>query len=565
MGFILIAEDGPFAGEQIVLEGHDEFIFGRDIDSCFKTLEDPSVSRNHAKFSILEDQCFLENLSETNPTVLQGKTFEEKVLLHQDDIIQIGTTFFRFTIEEPNKDDQTQDSLAQTLLSNLTNPNPGSYAWLIKVITGPNRGAEFALQKDKAYVLGKDAALSDLIFQDHSVSKKHAKITVTQEGKVSIEDLSSLNGIWVNNEKIEEQKELSSQDVLSLGTTSFILLDRSANLETIAAVSGPPGELFGGQDLAQEQDKLHGAKNLKDLFIPTKHLALASIFGLFILFVTISMLALFRSQTVSVVQIDHTKAIEKMLKPFKHVTFNYNKNSAKLFVMGHVLTDVEYNKLIYLLKNANYIKDIQDNVIVDEGVWESTNTLLSKNPAWKSALVMAYDPGSFILQGYVQTQEIANELFEFVTLNFPYVSLLKNEIIVTDNLYIKIKNILFEKNLYSVNMQGSNGTITLNGRIATPQEKILKGAMQEIEKLKGTKAIKNFVLVTGKSTLSINLSSKYKVSGVTKLGNINQFVLINGKILSKGDMLDGMTIQQITMNTILLTRDGLKYKIDYNS
>lgn len=572
MNFYLVAEDGPYAGTTISLKGRDEYIFGRDIDTCFQTLEDPSVSRNHSKFFIQDDLCYLENLSQTNPTLVNGNPIETKYQLNEDDIIQIGNTFYRFTqdssqetakesIIQENKDEDIQESL----LSSLTSDQQDASNWLLKVITGPNRGAEFYLNENQAYIIGKDSSQCDLIFQDHSVSKKHAKISISSDGKAKIDDLSSLNGVWVNNQKIQEPEELNSQDIISLGTTSFIILDRSSDSSTIVSVSQPPGALFSGEDVSDEADKIKEAKSLKDLFIPTKHLAIAAIFGVFVVFIAISMLALFRAQTVTVTQVDHTSQIKKMLQPFKMVTFNYNKKSAKLFVMGHVLTDVEYNKLNYLLKNASYIKEIQDNVIVDEGVWESTNSLLSKNPDWKAALVMAYDPGSFILQGYVQTQAIANELIEFVSLNFPYISLLKNEIIVTDNLYKSIKNVLFEKNLFSVSMQGSNGTISLNGRVASNQSKSLKKAIEEIQKLKGTKSIKNFVIVTGQATISINLSSKYKVTGVTKLGNVNQFILINGKILAKGDTLDGMIINQITMNTIFLSKEGLKYKIDYNS
>ena len=43
------------------------------------------------------------------------------------------------------------------------------------------------------------------------------------------------------------------------------------------------------------------------------------------------------------------------------------------------------------------------------------------------------------------------------------------------------------------------------------------------------------------------------------------FVLINGKILSAGKMLDGMSITGITTKEIFLEKDGVKYKIDFNS
>ena len=62
----------------------------------------------------------------------------------------------------------------------------------------------------------------------------------------------------------------------------------------------------------------------------------------------------------------------------------------------------------------------------------------------------------------------------------------------------------------------------------------------------------------------LDLSSKYKVMGTSKLGNQNQYVLINGKILSIGDVLDGMTITGISNSEVILIKEGMKFKIDYN-
>ncbi|MBM3192224.1 MAG: EscD/YscD/HrpQ family type III secretion system inner membrane ring protein, partial [Chlamydiae bacterium] len=66
------------------------------------------------------------------------------------------------------------------------------------------------------------------------------------------------------------------------------------------------------------------------------------------------------------------------------------------------------------------------------------------------------------------------------------------------------------------------------------------------------------------STARIDLSDKYKVTGTSKVGNVNQFVVINGQILTMGDALDGMTITQIEPDSVLLEKEGLKYKINYN-
>ena len=85
-----------------------------------------------------------------------------------------------------------------------------------------------------------------------------------------------------------------------------------------------------------------------------------------------------------------------------------------------------------------------------------------------------------------------------------------------------------------------------------------------LKKLKGVRLIKNFVVFTAPTNQTVDISSKYKVTGSSKYGKVNQYVVINGKILSKGDKLDGMDITHIDQNTVFLEKDGVKYKINYN-
>ena len=61
----------------------------------------------------------------------------------------------------------------------------------------------------------------------------------------------------------------------------------------------------------------------------------------------------------------------------------------------------------------------------------------------------------------------------------------------------------------------------------------------------------------------VNISDKYEVTGISSQGG-NMSVIINGRILMKGDVLDGMTITTIQPNAILLEKDDVKYKIDFS-
>ncbi len=67
--------------------------------------------------------------------------------------------------------------------------------------------------------LGRDAALAEVVFQDRSVSRCHARITEEAEGVFRIYDEGSTSGTWVNFTQVPqgEGQELQPGDVINLG------------------------------------------------------------------------------------------------------------------------------------------------------------------------------------------------------------------------------------------------------------------------------------------------------------------------------------------------------------
>ena len=92
---------------------------------------------------------------------------------------------------------------------------------LLKVIAGPNAGAEIGIEKRRTYTIGKDPNTCDIVFQDLSVSRNHALLTVNSDRTIDIEDLGSKNGVAVNGEVIAEKRNVTTQDLVALGTTVF--------------------------------------------------------------------------------------------------------------------------------------------------------------------------------------------------------------------------------------------------------------------------------------------------------------------------------------------------------
>ena len=96
------------------------------------------------------------------------------------------------------------------------------------MISGSNAGSEFGMEKSKSFIIGKDVAQADIIFSDMSVSKQNTKITIDENSDIFVEDLGSKNGTYVNNKKIEEKTKITSHDLITLGTTTFLVIENDA-------------------------------------------------------------------------------------------------------------------------------------------------------------------------------------------------------------------------------------------------------------------------------------------------------------------------------------------------
>jgi len=579
MAGFLVAEEGPLAGLIVRFEEGEEWILGRDPDISYQVLEDPMVSRKHVICRKTDEGYVLENLSAINPATVNGKPVEEPILLQEGDTVQVGNVFFHFTLKDPAEQQEAKEELSDegspTIyeesddLGALAFSGAADSRWIIKVISGPNAGAEFGLHEGSTFVIGKDPATCDILFQDLSVSRQHAKIVSGKDGKVTIEDLGSLNKVLINGQETSGITELKTQDLIALGTTSFLVIDQQQTRETIISPTAgmdyiPPSQEEGAEGVQDTGEEAAVAKNWKKMVIPTRHLILAGVFAILLILGLGSVFSLFKSEVVTHSVADESQEISKTLTQFPEVEFSYNPSSGKIFLLGHVMTEIDQQEMIYLLKSLPFVKKMEDNVIIDELVWENTNALMMKNAAWRGVNLSSIVPGHFVLRGYVQTLENATKLSEYININFPYLDKLDNQVVVENTLEAQIQSVLTENQFGNVTFQFSNGELILAGRVPSNQESAYNTMVTTLKKLQGVRLVKNFVVLSKPTSDIVDISSKYKVTGSSKYGNTNQYVVINGKILSVGSELDGMTIINMENNSIFLEKDGIKYKINYN-
>ncbi len=99
---------------------------------------------------------------------------------------------------------------------------------VLVVTKGPFRGQYFELL-DSEITLGRDPG-SDIFLDDITVSRKHAKITVSDDS-VLVSDLCSLNGTYVNQER-QEQAQLKAGDELQIGKFKMLFLSGKPQAES---------------------------------------------------------------------------------------------------------------------------------------------------------------------------------------------------------------------------------------------------------------------------------------------------------------------------------------------
>jgi pSer/pThr/pTyr-binding forkhead associated (FHA) protein len=90
---------------------------------------------------------------------------------------------------------------------------------MLLVQRGPDAGARFLLDTDIVTV-GRHPD-SDIFLDDISVSRRHANFTRTETGYV-ISDLGSLNGSYVNRDRIDTDVALTGGDEVQIGKYRLI-------------------------------------------------------------------------------------------------------------------------------------------------------------------------------------------------------------------------------------------------------------------------------------------------------------------------------------------------------
>lgn len=124
---------------------------------------------------------------------------------------------------------------------------------ILIILNGDRAGERLILEDGKRYIVGRDQT-TDICLPEKKISRRHSCIYwESSSQKVTIEDLSSLNGTSVNGELSTGAKTLQNGDRIQIG--SYIL---QLQIREISAVANDPYQT----DKPQRQSKVSGLKAL---------------------------------------------------------------------------------------------------------------------------------------------------------------------------------------------------------------------------------------------------------------------------------------------------------------
>lgn len=587
-------EKGPLGGLVLNFEKGGEWVIGRDPDLADILIEDPIISREHFRVTKAPEGFYLQNISQTNVVRVNGVEHEERVLLHEGDKVQIGHLTFMFSEEKeksgyddifgdldelppapkaPDRDEEIlgEEDKYQTVFEDLEEPSELPLhlteppRLFMQVLSGPYAGQPSPLQKGHTYIIGRDPNKCDKILSDDlSVSHEHAQLSISEDGALKIKDLGSKNGTLVNGKAITEETEIvAGRDQVTLGTTSFRVVDREADQTTVYAIL-PSYEEEKEEEAAAMPAIIVEEMDWRKKPLPTKHLVAGAGFLIIFFVIFMSFFSLFKSSQIEETHKDPSSRVKEALSKYPDVQFSFNPEGGKLFLVGHVTTSVEYQEMIFRLGEVPFIRDVENNVVIDDLVSSSSNNVISNNPDWRAVTIRSSGPGKFEAVGYVQSADQSAALQEFLTVNFPYLERLTNNVVVEDNLLTQVSALLAQ-DFGGISPQLIGSELVLSGTYSSKMESEYKKMLKTLNTLPGMKNMKIINNAVASSTVSsgIDISQSYQVSGSAITEGPEDFAQINGKIYKTGQRIDGMTITSITKNTILLEKDGIKYKIGY--
>jgi ABC-2 type transport system ATP-binding protein len=219
---MLAIVQGQETGREILVRG--EMVVGRDPTGDV-VIADPEVSSRHAQLTSGNGTVSVEDIGSSNGTFVNGQRVTGRRELAPGDRVTFGATVLEVRLSE----DPAEAAAAHAVTRERAIPMPP----VLVFGSGPNAGSEVPVAG--AIVVGREGT-ADLVLEDTEISRRHAVFSPAGAG-LTVEDLGSTNGTYVNGHRITGAVVLTTGDRVDLGSSAIEV--RLAQAPVPGAVQAP--------------------------------------------------------------------------------------------------------------------------------------------------------------------------------------------------------------------------------------------------------------------------------------------------------------------------------------
>jgi pSer/pThr/pTyr-binding forkhead associated (FHA) protein/tRNA A-37 threonylcarbamoyl transferase component Bud32 len=207
--------EGGARGERLIVEG--DLLIGRAAERSEGRLgNDPEISRRHARASRgADEELILEDLGSANGTFVNGERIDAPRTLSVGDVVRVGQTVLQVTDESGGVPEPTAGGAA------VPTEKAAEPAEQLLVTDGTVKGRR--LTPGDELVIGRAVSGDGRLGDDPELSRRHARVARDADGRLTIEDLGSANGTFVNGVPVHERRVLEVGDTVRVGRTTLEL------------------------------------------------------------------------------------------------------------------------------------------------------------------------------------------------------------------------------------------------------------------------------------------------------------------------------------------------------
>jgi pSer/pThr/pTyr-binding forkhead associated (FHA) protein len=175
-------------------------------------IDKEGVNGFHADIKVEDSGVTITDINTTTGTLVNGDKISGPTTLRDGDIITVAGVEFEIVEEDASGGGKT------LVLSGTALIDVGSGSWSLVADSGPEKGQVIPVVE--RVEIGR-ALECDLSILEPALSRKHCELEPDGDDLI-IRDLGSVNGTWVNGEKVDEAK-LKDGDKLQFDKVKFIV------------------------------------------------------------------------------------------------------------------------------------------------------------------------------------------------------------------------------------------------------------------------------------------------------------------------------------------------------